>query len=152
VSLAALSFGVIMALMAVVPRFAVAVPLAAVLGFCSITFVVSSTAIVQLRAAPEMRGRVLAIQAMLFLGSTPIGGPIVGWVAQQYGARWSVAIGSAAAVGAGLWGLAAMRRTPEGDLAGHVASSLPAAAPELAVEAAVEADVGIGEMQGTLRA
>ena len=158
VSLAALSFGVVMALMAVVPRLAVAIPLAAVLGFCSITFVVSSTVIVQLRAAPEMRGRVLAIQAMLFLGSTPIGGPIVGWVAQTYGARWSVAIGSAAAVGAGLWGLAAMRRIHEGDLAGHVASSLPpdgpgpVPGPEPVLDAAVGTDLGVGEIQGSVPA
>jgi MFS family permease len=58
-----------------------------------------------------MRGRVLALQAMLFLGSTPVGGPIVGWVADQFGARYSIGLGAAAALGAGLWGLAVLRRT-----------------------------------------
>ena len=39
-----------------------------------------------------MRGRVLALQAMVFLGSTPIGGPIVGWVAEHFGARYAVGL------------------------------------------------------------
>jgi hypothetical protein len=50
---------------------------------------------------------------MLFLGSTPVGGPIVGWVAEHAGARYSVALGAAAALGAGLWGLAVLGRTGE---------------------------------------
>ena len=53
-----------------------------------------------------MRGRVLALQAMLFLGSTPIGGPIVGWISQQFGARYAIGVGAAAALGAGVWGMA----------------------------------------------
>lgn len=110
VSLAALAYGATMAGMAVAPNIAVAVPLGVVLGLASITFLVASTAIVQIKAAPEMRGRVLALQAMLFLGSTPVGGPIVGWVADQFGARYSIGLGAVAAFGAGLWGLAALRR------------------------------------------
>ena len=47
----------------------------------------ASTAIVQIRSDPQMRGRVLALQAMVFLGSTPIGGPIVGAVCEAFGAR-----------------------------------------------------------------
>ena len=110
VSLAALAYGVAMAMMSVAPNVGVAIPLGIVLGVASITFLVSSTAIVQMRAAPEMRGRVLALQAMLFLGSTPVGGPIVGGVAERFGARYSIALGAAAALGAGLWGLAKIRR------------------------------------------
>ena len=66
-----------------------------------------------MRAAPEMRGRVLALQAMLFLGSTPIGGPIVGWVSQEFGARYGIGLGALAAFGAGIWGLATVRRAPD---------------------------------------
>ena len=110
VGVAAVGYGVAMAAMALAPNVAVALVLGVVLGLASISFIVSSTAIVQLRSAPEMRGRVLAIQAMLFLGSTPVGGPIVGWVAEEFGARYSVALGAAAALLAGVWGLAAARR------------------------------------------
>jgi MFS family permease len=107
-----------MAVMAVVPNTAAALVVGVVLGLASISFIVSSTAIVQTEAAPEMRGRVLALQAMLFLGSTPVGGPIVGWVAEEFGARYAVGLGAVAALGAGLWGLSAttglrrLRRRP----------------------------------------
>jgi MFS family permease len=109
VSAAALAYGVALAAMTFAPNLGVALILGLALGLTSITFLVSSTAIVQTKAAPEMRGRVLALQAMLFLGSTPVGGPIVGFVAEEFGARWSIALGAAAALGAGLWGRAAMR-------------------------------------------
>ena len=110
VGLAAIGYGVTMALMALSPNVGVAMVLGLALGLASITFIVSSTAIVQIRSAPEMRGRVLALQAMLFLGSTPVGGPIVGWVADHFGARYSVGLGAVAALVAGAWGLAVVRR------------------------------------------
>jgi MFS family permease len=109
-----------MGVMAVVPNVPAALVVGVVLGVASISFIVSSTAIVQTESAPEMRGRVLALQAMLFLGSTPVGGPIVGWVAEEFGARYAVGLGAVAALGAGLWGLSAttglrrLRRRPEG--------------------------------------
>jgi MFS family permease len=118
VCLASLAYGATMAVMAVVPNTAAALVVGVVLGLASISFIVSSTAIVQTEAAPEMRGRVLALQAMLFLGSTPVGGPIVGWVAEEFGARYAVGLGAVAALGAGLWGLSAttglrrLRRRP----------------------------------------
>ena len=129
---AALAYGAVMAVMAVVPGMAVAVPVGIALGLASITFLVASTAIVQIKAVAEMRGRVLALQAMLFLGSTPVGGPIVGWVAERAGARYSVALGAAAALGAGLWGLAVLRRT-EAVTGGAPAGAEPAEPAEPAV-------------------
>src|SRR5690606_18303629 len=100
----------VMAVMAVSPGLAPTLVLGLALGVASITFMVSTTSIVQIRALPDMRGRVLALQAMLFFGSKPIGGPIVGWVAEQWGARYSLALGAWAALGTGMWGLAASRR------------------------------------------
>jgi MFS family permease len=105
VALAATAFGAAMGLLTFAPGQAFAYPIGLVVGVASMTFMTASTAIVQLRAAPEMRGRVLALQAVVFLGSTPIGGPIVGWVCQQFGARYGLAIGALAALGAGAWGL-----------------------------------------------
>ncbi len=112
VALASLGYGASMALMAVVPNQWFAYGVGLLLGVTSISFLVASTAIVQMEAAPEMRGRVLALQAMLFLGSTPIGGPIVGWVSEQFGARYAVALGAIAAIGAGAWGYAMGRAAP----------------------------------------
>jgi MFS family permease len=121
VAIAALGYGGAMTLMAVAPNDVFAFIFGFVLGITSIAFLVSSTAIVQLRSAPEMRGRVLALQAMLFLGSTPIGGPIVGWVSEQFGARYAIGLGAVAALGAGVWGLYKAR--------GAVPAPVPAVAP-----------------------
>ena len=114
VAITALSFGAPMAVMAIVPTLAIALPVAFVVGLGSISFLTASTAIVQTHSSHEMRGRVLALQAMVFLGSTPIGGPILGWISQTWGARWGVAVGAAAALGAGAWGLSVARRPDPG--------------------------------------
>jgi MFS family permease len=110
VAIAGIGYGAALGLMALAPNQAVAFLLAPVLGINSIAFLTASTAIVQIEAAPEMRGRVLALQAMLFLGSTPVGGPIVGWVSERFGARFAIALGAVAALAAGLWGLRRARR------------------------------------------
>ena len=47
----------------------------------------------QLGSRPDMRGRVMALWALAWVGSTPIGGPIVGWVGQAFGARWTLLVG-----------------------------------------------------------
>ena len=112
VALTSLAFGLPMVVMAFVPNLVTALPVAFVVGLGSISYLTASTAIVQTHSSPEMRGRVLALQAMVFLGSTPIGGPILGWICQIWGARWGIGVGAAAALGAGLWGLSIARRTP----------------------------------------
>jgi MFS family permease len=84
-------------------------PIGILVGVTSITFMTTSTAIVQLRADPSMRGRVLALQAIVFLGSTPIGGPVLGWVCQHFGARSGVSIGGLSAIVAGVYGMRAVR-------------------------------------------
>ena len=110
VAWASIGFGAALGLMAIVPNVAVALPIAMLVGFGSISFLTSSTAIVQMRAEPTMRGRVLALQAMVFLGSTPIGGPILGWICEQFGARVGVGVGAFGALAAGIWGLSVDRR------------------------------------------
>jgi MFS family permease len=61
-----------------------------------------SNTTLQLATAPEMRGRVMALWAVAFLGTTPIGGPIVGWVGEHAGPRWGLALGGTAAILAGV--------------------------------------------------
>jgi MFS family permease len=109
VSVAAVAFGLAMGLLAVTPNQPLAFAAGLLVGLASIAFMTASTAIVQITAAPSMRGRVLALQAMVFLGSTPIGGPIVGTISQRFGARYSILIGAVAALAAGLFGLAKVR-------------------------------------------
>jgi len=106
---ASLGFGLALLAIAMAPTVAWAFPVGFVLGMTSIGFLTASTAIVQTEAAPEMRGRVLALQAMVFLGSTPIGGPIVGAIAEYASPRWAVAVGGLAALAAAAWGTLALR-------------------------------------------
>jgi MFS family permease len=112
VAKSAVGFGLAIGALAVMPNQPTAFLVAWVMGLTSITFMTVSTAIVQLRADPIMRGRVLALQAMVFLGSTPIGGPIVGWVSESFGARWGLGLGAVATVAAGIYGLSSVRRAP----------------------------------------
>jgi MFS family permease len=100
----AAAFGVGMVLLAASPTLAIAFPVAIVLGVASIAFMTTSTAIVQLLAGPAFRGRVLAIQAMVFLGSTPIGGPLVGWITDGAGPRAGVLVGGLACFAAAAYG------------------------------------------------
>jgi MFS family permease len=110
VILGSAAFGVALLVFSVAPSLAVAFPIALGVGFCSIVFMTASTAIVQVRSAPEMRGRVLALQAIVFLGSTPIGGPLIGWVCDAFGPRYGLVIGGLGALGAAGWGVVAERR------------------------------------------
>lgn len=106
---AAYGFGASMLLLAVTPNVPFTYPIGILVGFSSIAFMTTSTAIVQLRSDPSMRGRVLALQAMVFLGSTPIGGPILGYICQHFGARSGVVIGGVSAIVAGVYGMRAIR-------------------------------------------
>src|SRR2546421_315977 len=80
------------------PRVRATFPIVAVVGFSSIAFMTATTAIVQVRADPRMHGRVLALQTVLLVGTTPIGGPIMGAVADATNARVPLVIGGAAAL------------------------------------------------------
>ncbi len=111
--MSAYGFGASMLLLALTPSIPFAYPIGILVGISSITFMTTSTAIVQLRSDPSMRGRVLALQAMVFLGSTPIGGPILGYICQHFGARSGVAIGGVSAIVAGIYGTRAVRAERE---------------------------------------
>ena len=66
----------------------------------------------QLTARPEMRGRVMALYSIAFLGSTPVGSPIIGWIIGVYGPRVGFLVGGVAAIVAGAvawWSFARMR-------------------------------------------
>ena len=73
-----------------------------------ITFQATANSLLQLNSDPAFRGRVMALYVMVFLGSTPVGGPIVGWVAEQFGARTGLGLGGIATLTASaalLWSL-----------------------------------------------
>jgi MFS family permease len=110
---AGFAFGVAMLAFAAAPGLPLAFPFALVVGAASISFLTATTAVVQMRADPAMRGRVLAIQAIVMIGSTPIGGPILGWVCDAYSARIGLVVGGVAALVAAGGGYLAGKRTRE---------------------------------------
>ena len=102
----ALVFGGLIAAVALAPSLLVASLLIVVMGAASIGFIATANASLQLAAAPEMRGRVMALYAMAFLGSTPIGAPLVGAIAQATDPRVALltgAVATAAAAGILMW-------------------------------------------------
>jgi MFS family permease len=126
-------FGAAMLVIAASPSLIWVAPFGMLVGFGSISFLVASTAIVQIEANANMRGRVLALQSMVFLGSTPIGGPILGLICDQFGARAGFVVGGVAALGAAGFGVIAGRRvlqaggTPDRDEERNVTGEVAAA-------------------------
>ncbi len=101
----AAALGVSMLVLAAVPDIGFAYVVAAVVGGASVAYMTATTAIAQIRAEQQMIGRVLAVQTVLLIGTTPIGGPILGAISDAFGARWPVLLGGLAALAA-----AALRR------------------------------------------
>jgi MFS family permease len=79
-------------------------------GICSINFSSLGNSTLQLESSPQMRGRVMSLWTVAFLGSTTIGGPLVGWFAGFAGARWGLALGGLACLAATLLGAFSLRR------------------------------------------
>lgn len=109
-ALAALAFGISTALVGASPNLAVATGLMFVVGVFSARFVALSNGILQLRSDPAMRNRVMALWSTGFLGSTFIGGPMFGWLAQAAGPRWPLAVGALGGMIAAGVGWAGARR------------------------------------------
>ena len=112
---AALGFGVFALLAAMAPTLPVALVALVPLGFATVTFAAGVNSTLQLEAAPAMRGRVMALYSVVFLGSTPIGGPIVGALSETAGPRAGLVLAGVAALAAAVGGAIAFarRRDPE---------------------------------------
>jgi MFS family permease len=109
-TVAASAFGIMILLAAGSPALGLEIVALAAVGWTSVTFLASGNSTLQLQAEPSMRGRVMALWSVAFLGSTPVGGPLIGWIVAAAGARVGLAVGGVAALGAGAIGLAAMAR------------------------------------------
>jgi MFS family permease len=108
--LAAGAFGVLLMLAALAPNLPVELVALALVGGASIAFMSTGNSTLQLAAAPNMRGRVMSLWFVAFQGSTPIGGPIIGWVMAEAGARAGLSVGAVTCLLVALLGLLAARR------------------------------------------
>jgi MFS family permease len=98
VILAAVAFGVAEIVAGLLPSYLAFAIWTPVLGMASLTMITSANATFQMSVAPAMRGRVMALYMMVFMGGTPLGAPIVGWVGETFGARWTLLGGGAATI------------------------------------------------------
>lgn len=107
---AATVFGVFITCAAIAPLLAVECIALALVGFSSVSFLAMGNSSLQLATSPQMRGRVMALWSVAFMGSTPIGGPAIGLVTSIAGARTGLGIGAASCFAASGIGLLAVRR------------------------------------------
>ena len=92
-SIAAIGWGIAITAAAVAPGMLVEYITLVFVGYGSISFNSLAKTALQLSATAGMRGRVMSLWGVAWLGSTPVGGPIVGWIGEEFGARWSLIIG-----------------------------------------------------------
>jgi MFS family permease len=114
---ASVALGALTLLVAAAPTLPLATAALVPLGAAAVTFAAGINSTLQLNVEPAMRGRVMALYSVVFLGSTPIGGPLVGWVSQAADPRAALALGGVAALLAGVAARAAFRRAPAPALA-----------------------------------
>ena len=105
------AFGVVSLVLAAAPGYFVAGALLVGIGAAAMLFNGSTNSLLQLNAGHAMRGRVMSLWAVVFLGSTPIGGPITGLLVRGLGVRWAVAIGGVATLLVAAYGYAALRQS-----------------------------------------
>lgn len=106
----AIAFGLTVAVAAFMPTFLFYALALIPVGLASLTFLNACNTTVQLTTDAAMRGRVLAVYMVVMQGGTPLGAPLIGWVATEFGARWSLGIGAVVAVVSGLVALIMMNR------------------------------------------
>jgi MFS family permease len=109
VAVGAAWFGASMLVLSAAPNVALAVALAALVGAASVAYMTATTALAQIRTEQQMIGRVLALQTVLLVGTTPVGGPILGALADVGGGRAPLVVGGVAAVAAAAFGLVTSR-------------------------------------------
>ncbi|MDP3770568.1 MAG: MFS transporter [Candidatus Sungbacteria bacterium] len=109
----AILFGLMMIVVSFSPNLPFAIAAMVIVGICSISFTSLGNTILQLESSPQMRSRVMAFWSVAFLGSTPIGGPIIGWIGEHIDPRWGIAVGGIVAIGAGIFGFIALKYHPK---------------------------------------
>lgn len=107
---AATGFSVLSIVVALAPTALFAMVALIPMGACSMAFIATANSTLQLNARHDMRGRVMAVYALVFLGSTPIGGPLIGWISQGWGARAGLLVGGGLSLAASVAGAVGLFR------------------------------------------
>ncbi len=107
---AAVGFGAAEIVAGLLPTYLAFALFCPVIGFCTLTLLNSANATIQLESDPALRGRVMALYMTIVMGGTPLGSPVIGWIGQHLGARWSLVIGGALTIAGVLLALAVLAR------------------------------------------
>lgn len=105
-----LAFGVLILAVALAPNLPLGLALLVPMGATSIMFIATANSLLQLHSTDAMRGRVMSLWATVFLGSTPVGALLIGWIAGQYGARAALGVGGVTTIAVAFWAAYALRR------------------------------------------
>ncbi|MGH7904183.1 MAG: MFS transporter [Candidatus Dormibacteraceae bacterium] len=130
-ALSALAFGILLVGVALMPALGLEMLVLVPLGLAMITFQATGNSLLQLNSEPAFRGRVMALYVIVFLGSTPIGAPTVGWVAQTFGPRAAFGLGGVATIVGALLALVAVSRWRLGERRGARVGPGPGVGPEV---------------------
>jgi MFS family permease len=112
-------FGIGCTLAAIAPGYWLFAVALVVIGVAALTFTNTTNSLMQLTTEPAMRGRVMALRVGIALGCTPIGAPIVGWVAKHDGPRWALGVGALSGFAAAVIGAAFARAQSRARPAAH---------------------------------
>ncbi len=99
---AAGAFGLLTVVAALAPSAWLMGAVLVLVGVAIMLFLATANTTLQLTTEPAMRGRVMALYGLVFLGSTPLGGPLLGWVSGRWGGRWGLALSGLVSLGAAL--------------------------------------------------
>ncbi len=90
---AGLVFGTVVTIAGLMPSYLTYALVTPLIGLSALTLITSANAYMQLHTEPGMRGRVMALYMMIFMGGTPAGAPVIGWIGETFGARWTLVLG-----------------------------------------------------------
>ena len=102
----ATAFGVAMLLTAAMPTIGLVYVTMPLVGAASVATIATSNTTLQLHSEPHLRGRVMSLFSMAMIGSTPVGGPVMGWIGDHAGPRWAITVGGLGALAAATLGSA----------------------------------------------
>ena len=126
VLVSAVVFGVAEILIALMPTYLTFVVLTPIIGITALTTITSANTVMQLSVPAELRGRVMALYLMVFMGGTPLGSPLIGWIGEELGARWSLIGGGIMSIGGTLLCVALyLRARRRSDAAAELAQDHP---------------------------
>ena len=122
---AAVTLGLLIVVTGLAPTYPVMAVLLVPTGMAALTFTTTANSLVQLGSAPQVRGRVMALYILVFLGGKPVGGPLIGAVAEAFGPRSSIIVGGVVTAAAGLTAAVVMTRLRSLRVEAHLARRRP---------------------------